>query len=220
MTQTNDILVERIVAAVMARLAGEAAPQPATSAAHGVLGLTDAVITADVLSTRLNGHVKAVFSPRSIVTPAAVDWLRERNIDWSRGEAGAVATQSVGRWQTLVVLSTPTLESVLSSAKLPSQLVGCWKEAAEQATASICRAEADGIIIFSRAAVAVACRANRNERIRAAVAQGVRCIESAMRSMGTNVLVIDPRKKSFIELRNMLRAYTAESPKLPTAWSN
>jgi hypothetical protein len=221
MTQPNNILVDRIVAAVMARLAGEATSQSAPVATQGVLGLTDAVITADVLATRLNGHGKAVISPKSIVTPAAVDWLRERNIDWSRGVADAASPQKSANWRTIVALSTPGVEAVLSSTDWPRDLAGCWKEAAERATASICRAEADGIVVFTRAAVAVACQANRNERIRAAVVQSVGCVESARRSMGANVLVIDPRKKSFIELRNILRAFTtAASPKLPADWSN
>ena len=233
----DDQLVNQIVAGVMQHL-GETDPltssdsmpsadQRETSAADIGIGITENVITAELLETRLNGSSQMVIGPRAILTPAARDYLKEHGIRWSRGQVpNEQSAASVCRWAAVVVQSTAAVISAVQQVDQESgncckqELVGSDADAASEAVSLLCRGDADGVVVFANSAAAIACRANRNLRIRAAVTNDVFTTKAVLRDMGANLFCVQPEGRSFIELRNLLRAVvSAGTPQPPADWN-
>jgi hypothetical protein len=228
-------MIDRIVAGVLEQLH---APAPASAApairpaaaVNGPLAISEAVITAAVLETRgvLSGPV--VFAARAIVTPSAVDFLSSHKIGWTRATAagaGNTADNTTATvWSVLVSRSTPAVESALDAiAQQPGvrwqrQLVGCHRESARLAVGGLCRGECDGVIAFTGKPDALACHANRNPTVRAAVIDTAERVKRVKRTVGANVFAVDPGHHSVFALRTLLREIVSGGkPALPTDWS-
>jgi hypothetical protein len=232
----DERFVEQIVRQVMARLGGTpldgaAAEDPpaggAGSSTDRLLVLDEPVVTAETLIQRLNGHRKVALGRRTVLTPAALDVLSSERIEWTRG---AVANRTPSgtttgfTWAAIVSRTTPAVERLLgeeaSAGQWQYELVGTAAEAAERAVSCLCRGEAAGCVVFADGPEAVACRANRNASVRAASAAGAPGVVAAVRSIGVNLICIDPDGMSYFELRNVLRAFTAAGrPRAPAGWS-
>lgn len=240
----NQALVDQIVANVLAQLQPEPprpviappapkAPPVATTRPQAT-ELTAAVITADLLATTVRSGMALQIGRKSIVTPAARDWLHTNKIVWTR--SGSVAPQSlvateptvkvvsVGKWQLVIQTVTANVRALQDAFKRQSdgwdiQLVGQPQEAALTAVRSISTAERDGVVVISESAESIACRANRNTRVRAAVIADRKQLELASQQLGINLVCINPQGKTFIELRNLLRDCAATTPAVPADWS-
>lgn len=240
----NQALVDQIVANVLAQL--QPAPprpmvepptpkvQPATVSRPQATELTAAVITADLLAATVRTGMALQIGRKSIVTPAARDWLHTNKVVWSR--SGSVAPQSlvateptvkvvsVGKWQLVIQTVTANVRALQDAFKRQSdgwdiELVGQPQEAALAAVRSISTAERDGVVVISESAEMIACRANRNARVRAAVIADRKQLELASQQLGVNLVCINPQGKTFIELRNLLRDCAAITPTVPAGWS-
>jgi hypothetical protein len=229
----DERLVEQIVGQVLARLgapASDRAPAGSPSAAaasvlsNGELVLDAAVVTAETLEQRVNGHRHIAVGRRTVLTPSALDYLRTAGIGWTRG-ASAQVPGPAGTWAAIVSRATAAVEKLLNdTAGSPGpwrrELVGTPQEAARRATSSICRGEACGAIVFAECPEVVACLANRNTSIRAAVILDPAGVTSAIRSLGGNVFCVAPDGRSYFELRNLLRSVIAGGvPGVPAGWS-
>lgn len=247
--------IERIVAQVMERLlaappaarsvepsAAPAAPaaqvpEPRSAVANPnasshpsqVIRLTEAVITADVLQSCINGAKTVQIGARAVLTPSARDFLRTRNIQCTRDAAGNTGAGASGspaetRWQAVISKANSQVEAVVKNLQAAGEawetrLTGLPAEAARQGMSALCRGEAAGIVVFADQPEVVACLANRNTRVRAAAVWNAQQIAAAAQHLGANLLAIDPVGKSFFELRTMLKAFTAGgTPRLPASW--
>ena len=236
--------VERIVADVMGQLmAGTSPALPETNRAianaatvatttvdlsdksngHSLF-VADPVITEDVLQCQLNGATAINIGAKSIVTPSGRDFLRTHKISWTR-QATAISTSGTSRWLAVIVQSADSISAALDDAShsqsgtWKSDLAGSAEEAADLAVSALCRAESDGGVVFAAHAHLAACRANRNKQVRAAVVNDVASITAVAQAMGVNLLAISPAGKSYFEIRNMLRAFTAAGiPRVPDGW--
>ena len=231
-------VIERIVARVMEQL--QSRPTPVRSAGVGVQAeqtterkqettngvlLSENVITAEVLERQLNGSREIAIGPKSVLTPSARDFLRSRNIKWTRQTTHRANAAAACQWKAIVVRSMPGVAAVLDDvvgsgdAGWQHELVGCSSEAVSTAVSALCRADAAGVVVFAADVQSIACRANRNHHVRAGVVADVQAVETVRRSMGANLIGIDPNGKSYFELRNMLRAVTAGGPpRAPAQW--
>jgi len=235
--------IERIVAEVMGRLltsspslrsedrpAAQASPVSAsreaeTSNATSIPGM---VITAELVQAGLNGSRNSAggirIGPRAILTPSARDYLRTKNINWTRETVAATAGGSKTRWLAMVSKANSQAEAVIKNLQAgglawEQRLVGLPVEAISLAISAICRGEAAGVVVFSGEPEVVACLANRNQSVRAAVAINAHSAAAARQSLGANLLAIDPAGRSFFELRTTLNAFTAGgAPKPPANW--
>ena len=126
----------------------------------------------------------------------------------------------------VVVQSNPQISMSLDDVERSGRV--CWqreqieeqRDAVATAAGALCQGEIFGVVIFSEAAQAVACRANRNSEVRAATVDDVRSVRSAKDQMGANLICIDAGEKSFFELRNILREFTSGMPPaVPTDWN-
>ena len=241
-TTVDQALIERIVSNVLAQLQ-PASVRPVVESPKStaktttvvkpvveksvVIELTASVITASLLEETARVGQPLKIGRRSILTPSARDWLHSKRIDWSRVDklaAGESATAKLAaRWQLIVQTVTPTVKALHDGLKRQPdgwkiELVGQAIEAATLAIGSISKAEHEGVVILSEFAEIVACRANRNDRVRAAVISDRKQLELTMRHLGANVVCINPNGRTFIEMRNLLGDCAAKRPVAPVGW--
>ncbi len=191
--------------------------------------LTEAVITAELLSRQAPGAARVFASAKSIVTPAAKDWLRDHHVILERGNPpanSAVLPKTAGtassskssnpssmgaKWVLGVVSATASVKTFLNSAQTAAsvsqvKILGAGTETEEFVSGAIHKAEAHGAILMERSAAKRACDLNRSPAIRAAVVSSLAEVLLTSSDFSPNVYVIDPTLKTFIELRNLVQA--------------
>lgn len=190
-----------------------------------VIELAAPVITAQLLESSVTAGQPIKISRRSIITPSARDWLNSKRIDWIRGErsGGTSANPISARWMLILQSVTPTVKALHDGLKRQPEgwtieLAGQPAEAAAMAIGSISKAEHDGCVIISNFAEVIVCRANRNDRVRAAVISDRKQLELTMTHLGANVVCINPMGRTFIEMRNLLRDCSTLKPTVPAGW--
>ena len=219
----DDALVDQIVRDVMEQLRTLPETKQSSGAAQPTV-LQERVITEELLEQQLNGAKRIEVGMKSVLTPSARDFLSKQKIEWQRQPDAKSTTQT--DWKAIVVQSTSAVTAALND--LEQSMGTCWKqeitgttcEAVSAAVSAICRAEAAGVVIFTGKPESVACRANRNVKVRAAALGDVRRTESIKTEMGVNLFCINPDGKTYIELRNLLRAVTSGgAPRVPENWN-
>lgn len=225
----NHDIVEQIVANVLAELQPaktvrtplETAVAKTTPPAQSVMELNTAVITADLLAEQIRPGQAVRIGRKSILTPSARDWLASRKIAWSR-TSDSTTTASSARWQLVLTSVTPAVSTLRQSLTgWKSELLGTPAEAAEHAARVISASEFDGVLALCQSAEVVACLANRHAKIRAAVLGSTTELHELATQMSPNMLVVNPRGKSFIELRNFVRAVgTLSKPNENHPWAS
>ena len=213
---TQQVLIEQIVAEVMRRLMPTASSAPASSEANNRQSaqLTDAVITADVLAEKVAGRNNVVVGERAIVTPSARDWLRHNKVELIHGSTAAGVTASVEASCGKLVIThatSQTIDRVLEDAGRQSN--GGWNrksvesadEAAKKAIGELRRESSRVIVVLTSEPEVVACLANRNEKVKAAVVADAAAVARVKSGLDGNVFVVAPAGRSFFELRNILR---------------
>ena len=183
--------------------------------------ISERVVTADILKHQAQPGGKLTIDPKSIITPAAHDFLRLNKIDWARG-ASVAGKPAVVETKWMIILSrisehvkkaVETLSQKRTDVKV--EVVGMPVEAAQLAMSEMARASVPGIVILSNAAHAVCCRVNRNKNVRSAVITDLKTWSSVVHSFSPNVVCIDPAERSFMELQNLLNKIVSEPPGLP-----
>lgn len=225
----NDLLVSEIVQQVLKQLqhpvanARSQSNRSATDSANAAPSnsvaiplVQDAVITADVLEQQVKNESRVQINARSLVTPAARDWLRENGVEWCRSEKASATNSGDStnkqRCKVLVVNEFANLQTIVKDLATASQ--NCWSlelandncSATEQTIQELCRSAIDQIVVVSLVPERVACDVNRNRRIRAAVVETASRLQTISQNMKTNCLCINPAGKSYFELRNLMRA--------------
>lgn len=197
-------------------------PQPVA------IELTAPVITAELLAATVRAGQPLKIARRSVLTPSARDWLNSRKISWTQFEktsgVSEPRTTSGARWQLIIQTVTSNVRALQDSMKRQPEgwsmdLVGQPLEAAAQAVRAIATAEYDGIAVISEYAEIIACRGNRNDRVRAAVVTDRNQLELISKHLGVNLVCINPKGKTFIEMRNLLRDCGKTRPAVPTGWN-
>lgn len=150
-------------------------------------------------------------SARAVVTPSGRDLLKENNVSLVRTLKAAAANS--------VELLLATFDSRFDSAGLIRTLqnrgVAVQSVAAADGVKSIETIAREigqrgklGVILTGSVATAL-CAANRHRGVRAAVASNRGEIETALREIGANVLVIDVTRRSVLEIERMVAAFVA-----------
>ena len=200
-----------------------AAGSPAAAPAKPIaIELTVPVITADILEQSVRAGQTVRIGRNSILTPSARDWLNSKRTSWTRQDksVGGVGGGQRAKWQVILQTVTPTVRSLQDGLRRLAdgwkiEIVGQPLEAAVLATSLISTAECEGVVIFTEQAELIACKANRNDRVRAAVMQNPKQWEQVMRTLSANVVCISPIGRTFIELRNLLRDCAGTRPRPP-----
>lgn len=178
--------------------------------------LTDSVITADVLAEKVANGSQVVVGERAIVTPSARDWLRHNKVELIHGATAAStgATASIDTKSDKLAIThaaSQTIDRVLEDAGRPSnggwnrKIVGSADDAAKKTIGELRRESSRVIVVLTTEPEVVACLANRNEKVKAAVVADAAAVARVKSGLDGNVFVIDPSGRSFFELRNILR---------------
>jgi hypothetical protein len=210
-------LIDRIVRGVLHGLHGaDAAPpskpiavSPASPAASSPARLSQAVITAEVLSQNVPLGANAVaITSKAILTPAALDVVRARRLLIQRAAPPAVVSEAKSKGLALIVAATPVLDRLLKgrASDWRRELLGCPDDAAKLAAGSICRGEADVVVIFARQFHRAACLANRNDRVKAVAVNSVDELRIAREQLRVNVICLDPTNRGDFEVRRWFDA--------------
>ena len=224
----DEKLVEKIVGEVMTRIRptsqpvraalSPVRPSPLSPQPSATFAVTDRVVTAELLASRLNGQkwTKVAICPKAVITPSAFDYLRTHKIVWHRNTAEAAPNPNkpITRWKVLIVTATPGVlqavehtESQTFGKQWSHELLGGVDEAVSAAMSAINRGEVSGVSVFADHAELIACRANRSERVHAAVVSDVQLIPALKQYMQLNLMVVRPSGRSFFELRNLLKEF-------------
>ena len=223
--------VDQIVANVLKQLSagGTAVPgrevrderqEPATASGSPlsslVTHLTDRIITGDLLAEKANGAKQIIIPAKAILTPTAHDFIKTHRVQVTRGGGAAAVSRSgevsLTTWKLITVTSTPAVARLSGElgAGWSREILGCPDDAASLAISSICRGDAGGIVILSKQHFRAACRANRNDKVRAVSISSPAEVKTAREQLRLNVIAIDPTNLSYFELKNILGAFMKE----------
>lgn len=154
-------------------------------------------------------------APGTVVTPLALDLMKRRGISLryaANGEGSVGQAKETGEWAFAIEGPASGKAEALRRA-----LLGSWSEVAAGDTAPWVVAGADrGALLLTPEASVAAWRANRVEGVRAATACDIDSVARAVKSLGVNVLVVEPAAHSIPTMKAMAEAFRRDgSPTLP-----
>ena len=203
--------IDWIVAEVVRRLAelsGERQPSESTV-------VSDKVITLETIK-KYQQQTELVVTRQAIVTPAAKDELKKRNMRLIRqGELVAnnkhAKTASNGKLLAANLgadYQAKTLAQLTAAygANLEQHAIAALPQVVASHAASVSRDGTKAVWFTSQPAHAV-CLANREAKVWAVQGSDEASVKAAMSSIPANVLVIDPQGKSQFTLRKMMDAF-------------
>jgi len=218
--QFSEELVNQVVANVLSTISkmgsgGQASGSaPSVTTADTSVVLSNKVITADLLAEKIKGQSVVGIAAESILTPSAKDYLREFRVSVHRSTSVASSRKEQGTpWRAIVLSNSSAVENTLATieqqtnTRWSQELSASLEEAIKDAISSLCRADAAGIVLFAEAAENAACLANRNQKIRAVAIQDVNQLRTVITQMSPNLICVNPAQKSFMELRNLVKAF-------------
>ena len=176
------------------------------------------VVTASAIEGIAAG-TEVVVSSKAIVTPAALDVIKARDIrmvvqeETKSAHAGVRPTDHTRVTTAYIVRHTESLQRAWEefSPTSKTELLGCPDDAAQMTMSAICRGDSEACFIFAEQAHRAACFANRNEKVRAVVAGNVGDVIEIRKQIRANVWCVNPTGRSYFELRNLFNAIRKNS---------
>ncbi len=214
-------LIDAIVREVLARLrhgnknnatsTSAASNAPAGQGSGKELIVEEKVVSLSRLRGQLTGVSKLVVRKGAIVTPAVRDLLKEKQITWEVRQ-GTTAVNKAALTCGIAELKQPAepIWKALKDAGLVSrQLTGReLKGLAKELAANVQRAGQLSLLITDTPELA-ACLANRQRGVRAAVAGCAKSMQRALRTLGVNLLVVDPIGKETAALVAIVKEFVS-----------
>jgi hypothetical protein len=205
--------IERIVREVLAeKSAGRGRPK----VTDGELVLTCKVVSVEGLKNRLDGITRVVVPRGAVITPAARDELRARQIAIASAVGGSKTSPSkhllIGRSECKFNLDS--LFALLSRDGIHAEqapdgdLIACVETVCGHALAGQQRA-----LLLTELTAAAICLANRRKGVRAA-SGSVADLPAAVASINPNVLIVSPRGLAAHQLRQIIMVWL-RNPKQP-----
>lgn len=202
-------------APVAATPRGPSEQRPPVAKSAAVITLSERIITGDLLAEKATGASQIIIPVKAILTPTAHDFLKTSRAQVVRGSGAAAATKgsdaTSSTWKWITVTSTPAVARLSDELGTgwSREVLGCPDDAASLAISAICRGESSSVVIVSKQHFRAACRANRNDKVRAVPVSSPAEVKAAREQLRLNVIAIDPTSRSYFELKNILGAFTA-----------
>jgi hypothetical protein len=184
------------------------APRDAT----GTLEVTERVVTWVGLKDRLAGIRRLIVPAGAVLTPSVRDELRKRSIAWKMADQSGRAADAKTAALVIAAACGPydaeTAVQAIAAEAGRADPIGCGHLAdmIRQLGVRIAHDSVPGVLVTTEPALA-ACLANRYAPLRAVWATGLAAVAEGERSLGANLLVLDPRHSSSSELRTMVRQF-------------
>ena len=153
-------------------------------------------------------------APGTVVTPLALDLMKRRGIalQYAANGESSIQAKETGTWAFAIEGPASGKAEAIRRA-----LLDAWAEvAAPEASGWVVSGTDRGALLLTPEASVAAWRANRVEGVRAASACDVDAVSRAVKSLGVNVLVIEPASHSIASVRAMAETFRrGGSPTLP-----
>ncbi|HUG17739.1 MAG TPA: RpiB/LacA/LacB family sugar-phosphate isomerase [Planctomycetaceae bacterium] len=214
--------IDDIVAGVLSQLGTATVVRAEPPRESEARPLEATVVSEDVLREHAGGTGHLLLRADAIITPSGRDWLRRNNISWERSPSNKTTSHNASNWR-LILIEKPDLAENLAEAgralEWLTERVNDADAATKLAISLVTQGEAVGAIVVSDQPERIACRANRNPKIRAAAAHSVEDVKRVRLQLGANLIAITSSERSYFELRNLFKAISAGGPLAePTGW--
>jgi hypothetical protein len=189
---------------------------PASTATH----LSSAVLSLDSLRTLAKNTTQITVDLKTLVTPAAKDWLREKGIAWSRASSNqsSATSPTQGEKKLTVSLAKPLFVtgSVLWLRNLEKQLCpkGTLVDQVQVDDAATLRSVAQAIRSGSPSAVAIVkaphstlWQAARDEALRPVIVSQWSDLTDVLREVPTNLLIVPATRWNTAGAANIARKF-------------
>lgn len=209
-------LIDEIVRQVMNNLSKESARREvaASNSEHqdkpvmATVALTQKVITEEILLKLASSTKTVTVAKTAIITPGAQDYARDRGITIHRDQPSTHITK-ISPTKGLCLIDFRSDNATGAWNDVTRRLTNWTTERLTGTTDIVARikstiGDVSQIIVLSSEPCNVACLANRNESIRAAVACHLDNIPAIQKSLAPNVWCAST-DNSFLELRTLLR---------------
>jgi hypothetical protein len=177
-----------------------------------VLRWSGRVVAAEDLRRALNGHRELLVAPQTVITPLAVEQLRERGVQVRRQPA-AEKPASRPTWgyaqdrpHSLVTSAVQALRREgLSWKELPAAECDADCRWARALAECVARGECGGGVVFCQDPGLLCCVANKVAGLRAAAVNTVAQAGRALLTLGPNLVAVEMPGRTFFEIRQILR---------------
>ena len=183
--------------------------------AKSELRLTGRLVTRADLDGRLDGLKVVTAAPRTILTPAARDYLKEHgvSVEYTETETGAASAGVVlglaeTKYDPVALVREMKQQGIEIERLAQSGLAGVVNELADAAARG-----GKSALLLTDEGMAAVCMANRQRGVRAALAGDVAAVGRAVMSLGANVLAIEPAGRSRFQMREMVKAFCRGGPR-------
>ncbi len=163
----SEELINQVVANVLSTISRQGHGRQATGSVPPVSSadssvtssvvLSEKVITAELLAEKVKGQSAVGLTAGAILTPSAKDYLRQFQINVHRSASVASPQSESGtQWRAIVVSHSVAVENALksieqqTSSRWSQELSTSLEEAVKDATSSLCRADATGVVPLYR----------------------------------------------------------------------
>jgi hypothetical protein len=183
-----------------------------TASGEQVLRWPGRVVAAEDLRRSLNGHRELLVSPAAVITPLALEQLRERGVQVRRQPpeqkmpSPAAWGYAQDRPHGLVQSAVQSLEregirwKPLPPAEASSPCL--WAKALAECVA---RGECQGGVVFCQDPGLVCCVANKVAGLRGVAVTTVAQAGRAVLTLGPNLVAVEMPGRTFFEIRQILR---------------
>ena len=201
--------VERIVGEVLGRL-------QAKKSSSQELAIASRVVTLAEVEGKLEGIKQVVVPAKAVITPAVRDLLRQRKIDIGYALPGKAAAKVrlpliVGTAET----KCDAAGAMQAVAKAGVTIQRLARTELAPVVGELCEAASKGgklgLLLTSETAAAL-CLANRRPGVRAVAATSVAATPRAVRSVGANLLAVDPAGRTMFEMQRIISQFVAGAP--------
>jgi len=186
-----------------------------------VLTWTGRVLAEEDLRRHLNGHRQVVLSREAVITPLALEYLRQSGITWKRLEpsSGSKSTRCWGYAQerdfALVRAVVASLQREgIALFELPCDNGSCCRWARELAEWVSTGRTAGGVVLCGDPGL-LCCVANKVPGVRAVPASCVSAVARAAATLGANLVAVEMPGRTFFEIRQIFRTLCHSSEGCP-----
>jgi hypothetical protein len=174
------------------------------------------VVTLADLPERSAAVRRLIVPLGAVVTPAAQDELQQRKIKLVVGEPAAAAAKSA---KTILMVAAAKYESSALAAALErdgfavdARSMDCLIRATDQLAADLGADSTVALLVTSHPAAAL-CLANRHPGVRAILGTRADTVAGDARSVGANLLVVDPGPHGFFALKQIAGRFLRGGPR-------
>ncbi|MCA9215317.1 MAG: hypothetical protein KDB27_19765 [Planctomycetales bacterium] len=197
--------LEYVIREVTRRLAEVPEQNPPTQSDETETQLTDRVITVATLKDLPKSISKVTVNTKAIVTPAAIDLLKEKSISLIRRSATAAPAQS-GPALVIAQHNCVAAQEITSAIRKSGRNVRFMTIANGEQLGPELRQGEVAVLVTDRPFEAT-CHANRNSRVCAIYATNEQDCVAAMKETSANVLVVDAKRNNITLVSTFLTAF-------------